>query len=175
MNPKTQETKTWKEVVEKFDRAEHALEERDRSNGLVYSLDDENIRDFLENQCVDCHKNPHRVFVKKEAYRILYEALKALSDSQRCRMHLRFWEQKSYSEIARLEGVDESAVRRSIERGLRQLKKKLTGTGVTANDFAERSPTRYVKHFHPKKENTDRQKAEASIIKFDDGGVADGE
>lgn len=90
-------------------------------------------------------------------------------------MHLRFWEQKSYSEIARLEGVDESAVRRSIERGLRQLKKKLTGTGVTANDFAERSPTRHVKHFHPKKENTDRQKAEASIIKFDDGGVADGE
>lgn len=175
MNPKTREAKTWREVIEKFDRAEHALEERDRSNGLAYSLDDENIRDFLENQCVDCHKNPHRVFVKKEAYRILHEALKTLSDSQKRRIHLRFWEQKSYSEIARLEGVDESAVRRSIERGLRQLKKKLTGTGVTVNDFAECSPTRYVKHFHPKKENADRQKAETSIIKFDDGGVADGE
>lgn len=175
MNPKTQEAKTWREVVEDFDRAEHALEERDRSNGLAYSLDDKKIRDFLENQCVDCHKNPHRVFVKKEAYRILYEALKALSDSQRRRMHLRFWEQKSCLEIARLEGVDESAVRRSIERGLRQLKKKLTGTGVTANDFTERSPTRYVKHFHPKKPTADRQKAKTSIIKFDDGGVADGE
>lgn len=175
MNPKTREAKTWREVMEAFDRAEHALEERDRSNGLAYSLDDENIRDFLENQCVDCHKNPHRVFVKKEAYRILYEALKALSDSQKRRIYRRFWERKSCSEIARLEGVDESAVRRSIERGLRQLKKKLTGTGVTANDFAERSPTRYVKHFHPKKENTDRQKQSPPLINIYEGGVADGE
>lgn len=119
MKPKTQEAKTWQEVVEDFDRAEHALEERNRSNGLAYSLDDEKIRDFLENQCVDCHKNLHRVFVKKEAYRILYEALKALSDSQKRRIYRRFWERKSCSEIARLEGVDESAVRRSIERGLR--------------------------------------------------------
>lgn len=161
--------------MEEFDRAEHALEERDRSNGLVYSLDDENIRDFLENQCADCHKNPHRVFVKKEAYRILYDALKALSDSQKRRILLRFWEQKSCSEIARLESVDESAVRHSIGRGLRQLKKKLAGTGVTANDFAERVPTRYVKHYHPKKESTDRQNGKASLININEGGAQDGE
>ncbi len=175
MNPKTQKAKTWKEAMEEIDRAEHALEERDRSNGLVYSLDDENIRDFLENQCADCHKNPHRVLVKKEAYRILYEALGTLPDSQKHRIYRRFWERKSYSEIARLEGVDESAVRRSTQRGLRQLKKKLTCTGVTANDFAERVPTRYVKHFHPKKENTDRQNGKASLININEGGVADGE
>lgn len=105
---------TWQEAMEEFDHAEKAQRGRDKSNGLRYSLDDEEIRDYLESQCATCHQNPSSVLIKKEAHRMLYEALSSLSTTQKHRIFLHFWEQKSYSEIARLEGVDESAVRRSI-------------------------------------------------------------
>lgn len=171
----TTKAKTWQETMEEFDRAERAQEERDRSNGLIYSLDDETVRDYLENQCVDCHQNPCRVLIKKEAFHTLSDALDSLTTTQRRRITQFVLAQKSYSEIARLEGVDESAVRRSIERGLLQLRKMLIGTSISGNDFSEHSQTRYVKHFHPKKETTDRQNGKASLININEGGVQDGE
>ncbi len=79
------------------------------------------------------------------------------------------------TQIARLEGVDESAVRHSIQRGLKQLKKGLIGTGVSENDFAERLPIRYVKHFHSKKEGSDRQSNPLSLITIRERGAANGE
>lgn len=175
MNSKTQEAKNWREAIKEFDKAEHAQRERDRSNGLVYSLDDEEIRDYLEHQCAECHLNPHRVLVRKEAVRTLYHLMNELSPAQKGRIQLHFWEQKSYSEIARLEGVDESAVRHSIQRGLKQLKKGLIGTGVSENDFAEHLPTRYVKHFHSKKEGPDRQSNPLSLITIRERGATNGE
>lgn len=164
MTHEVENTTFWRALEKEFDKAEHAQRERDRSNGLVYSLDNERIRSYLESQCIAYDVDPCRIFIRMESHRLLYEALRSLPGKQAVRIYRCFWERKSCSEIARLEGVDESAVRRSIERGLRQLKKKLTGTGVTANDFAERSPIRYVKHFHPKKENTDRQKNSTPLI-----------
>lgn len=171
MKGTTAKAETWQEAMEEFDRAERAQKGRDKSNGLVYSLDDETVRDYLENQCVDCHQNPCRVLIKKEAFHTLSEALKSLTTTQRRRITRFVLEQKSYSEIARLEGVDESAVRRSIERGLLQLRKKLIGTSISGNDFSEHSQIRYVKHSHSKKETTDRQNESDPLINIYEGGT----
>ena len=98
-----------------------------------------------------------------------------LLGKQAVRIYRYFFCEENYSQIARSEGVDESTVRRSIERGLIQLRKKLFGTGISTDDFAIRSHTRYVKHFHPKKEAADRQSQTSSFINMDEGGVANGE
>lgn len=165
---------TWQEAIKKLDRAEHALRELDRSNGLAYSLDDETRRSFLEHQCESSHSSPERAVIKAMAQQTLYQALDSLSPLQRQRIYRHFWEQESFSEIARQEGVDESAVRHCIQRGLLQLKKKLKGTGIAANDFAVHTPIRYVKHRRPKKPTADRQKTTPSLINLDEGGAVDG-
>lgn len=51
----------------------------------------------------------------------------------------------------------------------------LIGTGISANDFAEQAPTRYVKHFHPEKESKDMQNKNASLINIYEGGEQDEE
>lgn len=175
MKGTTAKTKTWQDVMEEFDQAEHAQEERDRSNGLIYSLDDETDRDYLENLCVDCHQDPWRILVKREALHILSNALESLTTAQRRRIARSVLERKHYSEIARLEGVDESAVRRSVERGLHQLRKRLIATSISGNDFSVHSQTRYVKHFHPKKETADRQNESDLLIHIYEGGAQNGE
>lgn len=154
----------WRALVKEFDKAEHAQKERDRRNGLVFSLDDERLRDYLESRCMAYDVDPFRIFIRMESYRILYDALNGLLGKQAVRIYRHFFCEENYSQIARSEGVDESAVRRSIERGLIQLRKKLFGTGISTGDFAIRSPTRYVKHFHPKKEAADRQSPTSSLI-----------
>lgn len=158
-----------------FDRVEHAQEERDKSNGVTESFDGCLNRDKLEMKCVNPHYSPVKILERKEARRILYEALSSLSETQRNRIYLYFWEQKSYSKIARLEGVDESAVRRSIARGLLQLRKSFIGTSISGNDFTEHSQTRYVKHIHPKKQTADRQNESDLLIHIYEGGSQDGE
>ena len=59
--------------------------------------------------------------------------------------------EKCYCEIAREENVDESAVRRSIERAIIRLKPLLSGTGISKSDFERPVPTRYIKHRREKK------------------------
>ncbi len=96
--------------------------------------------------------DPCRIFIRMESYRILYDVLNSLPGKQAVRIIYRhFFCEENYSQIARSEDVDESAVRRSIQRDLMQLRKKLFGTGISTDDLSIRSYIRYVKHFHPKK------------------------
>ncbi len=53
----------------------------------------------------------------------LYEALSTLSPEQQRRIYAKFFLGLSYTSIAKTEGCDESAVRRSIQRGMLQIKK----------------------------------------------------
>lgn len=65
----------WRALVKEFDKAQHAQKERDRRNGLVFSLDDERLRDYLESRCMAYDVDPCRIFIRMESYRILYDAL----------------------------------------------------------------------------------------------------
>lgn len=59
-----------------------------------------------------------------ELERLLKEALAQLTETQRRRLLASVLNDESNQRIAALESVDESAVRRSIQRGLAALKKK---------------------------------------------------
>ena len=60
-----------------------------------------------------------------ELERLLKEALAQLTPSQRRRLFASVLNDESNQRIAKRESVDESAVRRSIQRGLASLKKIL--------------------------------------------------
>ena len=59
-----------------------------------------------------------KVFFRKEAKKALVQALRGLSDSARRRLLLHFVDERSYSEIARRDGVTEGAVRGQIKFAL---------------------------------------------------------
>lgn len=45
-------------VLKEFDRAERAQAERDRSNGVYYRLDDDEMSDYIQNFCINNLANP---------------------------------------------------------------------------------------------------------------------
>ena len=64
MTHEVENTIFWGALEKEFDKAEHTQQERDRSNGLVYSFDDERIRPYLKSvhrlRCgslQDCYPN----------------------------------------------------------------------------------------------------------------------
>lgn len=164
---------TWQNVLKEFDRAEHAQQERDRSNGMTFSLDDPFVIRYIESHCDNAKSTPEHIVIRKIYGKVLKDSLKTLSPEQQRRINKYFWENMSYSEIAEIEGVDESAVRRSIGRALVRLRKTLCNTGISPSDFTEHSVTRYIKHTHRKIADWDTQVRTYRVIKFNDGGNRD--
>ena len=62
---------------------------------------------------------------RKELFFRLWNALNSLPEIQGRRVDAHLILGKSYSQIAREEGVDKSTIRRSVERGKEQMKKYL--------------------------------------------------
>ena len=81
-----------------------------RDNKAFYSLD---AGDGIEAEALNLPEQPDEALERMELERLLKEALAQLTETQRRRL------------LAALESVDESAVRRSIQRGLAALKKIL--------------------------------------------------
>lgn len=69
-------------------------------------------------------EQPDEALERMELERLLKEALAQLTETQRRRLLASVLNDESNQRIAALESVDESAVRRSIQRGLAALKKK---------------------------------------------------
>ena len=168
------------EAIRECKRKEHALRERDRANGLCLSLERDYaaVEEFLDTH----HGKPDRELIRKEARMTLYEALNSLPATQANRIYRHFFDEQSYSQIARDERVDESAVRRSIKRGLLQMRRQLCGSGISENDFANPGMIQYMK---PRRKNIsnnkavsqltpDRQKSTASLIELNEGGAQHG-
>ena len=70
-------------------------------------------------------EQPDEALERMELERLLKEALAQLTETQRRRLLASVLNDESNQRIAALESVDESAVRRSIQRGLAALKKIL--------------------------------------------------
>ena len=71
------------------------------------------------------HDTPDEVLELKERFCRLWNALNSLPPAQGRRVDACIILGKSFSEVALAEGVDESAVRRAVERGLENMKKFL--------------------------------------------------
>lgn len=109
-------------VFEIFRKEDHAFYERRRANKAYYLYEEAFTETIMQNQ------NPSldEMYERVELEQALYSALNQLSSVQLRRVYAFFFLGYSKSKIARLEGVDRSSVRQSIDRALKQIRKKLS-------------------------------------------------
>ncbi|PWJ50826.1 RNA polymerase sigma factor [Faecalicatena contorta] len=91
-------------------------------NKAHYSLD---AGDGIENEILFVSLTPCELYERKMTAEQLQAAMASLPDKQGKRIYAHYILGISKSDIARAEGVDEKAVRVSIERGLRNMEKYL--------------------------------------------------
>ena len=101
---------------------EAAYQRRVIRNKAQYSLD---CDDGIEYSACLSEPTPQELLERMERFYYLWNALNSLPEAQGRRVDACIIEGKSYCEVALEEGVDESAVRRAVERGLENMKKYL--------------------------------------------------
>ena len=110
------------EVLLASRRNEAAYQRRLTRNKAFYSLD---CDDGIEYSACLHEPSPQELLDRKEMFFRLWNALNSLPELQGRRVDACVILGKSFSEVALAEGVDESAVRRAVERGLENMKKFL--------------------------------------------------
>ena len=103
-------------------RYEAAYQRRLSRHKAQYSLDCE---DGIEYSACLHEPTPDEVLELKERFCRLWNALNSLPETQGRRVDAHFILGMTYREIAQAEGVDKSAVRRSVLSGIAQMKKYL--------------------------------------------------
>ena len=101
---------------------EAANQRRTTRNKAQYSLD---CDDGIEYSACLHEPTPQELLERMELFIRLWNALNSLPEVQGRRVDACVILGKTYSEVAEAEGVDESAVRRAVERGLENMKKYL--------------------------------------------------
>ena len=101
---------------------ELAHQRRITRNKAQYSLD---CDDGIEYSACLSEPTPQELLERMERFYYLWNTLNSLPEAQGRRVDACIIEGKSYCEVALAEGVDESAVRRAVERGLENMKKYL--------------------------------------------------
>ena len=91
-------------------------------NKAYYSLDAD---DGIEKDILFVSLTPYEICERKMTAKQLHAAMASLPDKQRKRIYAHYILGISKLDIARAEGVNESAVRDSIERGLKRLRNTL--------------------------------------------------
>ena len=110
-------------VYVEFQREENAYTRRRYEYNAQYSLD---RNDGVAHGAVSDSIDPVLdEYIKKLAKERLHAAIRQLPASQARRIYARYFALLSITEIAKTEGIDESAVRRSIKRGIKRIKKKI--------------------------------------------------
>ena len=103
-------------------RYEAAYQRRLTRHKAQYSLDCE---DGIEYSACLHEPSPQEILDRKELFFRLWNALNSLPETQGRRVDAYLILGKTYREIAREEGVDKCAVRRSVKSGIKRMKKYL--------------------------------------------------
>ena len=110
------------EVLLASRRNEAAYQRRLTRNKAFYSLD---CDDGIEYSACLHEPSPQELLDRKELFYRLWNALNSLPEIQGRRVDAYLILGKSYRQIAREEGVDKCAVRRSVKSGIERMKKYL--------------------------------------------------
>lgn len=110
------------EAIKQFSKDEHRQYEKIRYHRAFYSLDAE---DGIENHILFVSASPQELYERKVTQTEIYRAISQLPEKQARRIYARYFQDMRISEIAKIEGVDKSAVKRSIDSGLKQIEKML--------------------------------------------------
>jgi len=106
------------ELFKLFNRKEHADFERRRVYKAYYSLD---AGDGIEKDIILLVLSPDEIYERKLSNQELYAAINSLPEKQAKRVYAYFFLEMSKAQIARIEGVGESTIRDSINRGLKNI------------------------------------------------------
>ena len=101
---------------------EAAHQRRIVRNKAQYSLD---CDDGIEYSACQHEPSPQELLERKELFYHLWNALNSLPEVQGVRVEAHLILGKSYTRIAKEQGADRSAVRRSVKRGKTAMKKYL--------------------------------------------------
>ena len=91
----------------------------------IYSLD---AGDDIEKEAIVKIKTPEELYERKRTIQELYAALNLLPDIQFRRIVARYFQNMTFSQIARAEGVSRTSVHLSVQCALKNLKKSLTNS-----------------------------------------------
>lgn len=109
-------------LMDSYEHAEAAYYLRRYRHKAYYSLD---RGDGIEHDIVFVSLSPCEIYERKVTIEQLHAAIAALPDKQAKRIYAFYFLGISKSAIAKSEGVNESAVRDGIDRGLRNIEKFL--------------------------------------------------
>jgi len=104
------------------DKRKEKTHKRKKRRNKVYSL---NVEDGTEEQAsiANHNNNPESILSRMDVHCRLCCAINSLPEIQGQRINAYFLLSKSIQEIAYTEGVSESSVKESIERGIKAIKK----------------------------------------------------
>ncbi|BAL00828.1 hypothetical protein OBV_36290 [Oscillibacter valericigenes Sjm18-20] len=109
-------------LMDSYEHAEAAYYLRRYRHKAYYSLD---RGDGIENDILFVSLSPCEIYERKVTVEQLHAAITALPDKQAKRVYAHYFLGMSKSAIAKAEGINESAVRDGIDRGLRNIEKFL--------------------------------------------------
>jgi RNA polymerase sigma-70 factor (ECF subfamily) len=109
-------------LMDSYEHAEAAYYLRRYRHKAYYSLD---RGDGIEHDMLFVSLSPCEIYERKVTVEQLHAAIIALPDKQAKRIYAHYFLGMSKSAIAKAEGVNESAVRDGIDRGLRNIEKFL--------------------------------------------------
>lgn len=112
-------TDDWGAILVDLDRQEYTINHKETRRHC--SLDAFNLNDALFPSDVDVLRD----ILKAEDDERLHNAIAKLEPRQQKLIRQVFFEERGYTDIARAEGLDESAVRHATTRALKKLKKFL--------------------------------------------------
>lgn len=113
-------TETVAESLKQFNQKEHSDYERRRIHRAYYSLD---AGDGIEGDVAFLILSPEEIFERKLNNQELYAIINSLPEKQAKRIYAHFFLDMSKTQIAQIEGVGESTIRDSINRGLQNMGK----------------------------------------------------
>lgn len=110
------------DLLLEYIRFEAAYQLRTYRHKAYYSLD---RSDGIEHDAVSPSLSAQELYERKFTNQELFTAINSLPDKQAKRIYAHFFLGMNKAAIAKTEGVRESAVRESIERGLKNIEKFL--------------------------------------------------
>lgn len=110
------------QTIKCFDLLESAFKLRTYRHKAYYSLD---RNDGIEKDILFVSLSPQELYEREMTRQELYAAMFRLPEKQAKRIYAHYFLGMSKAAIAKVERVDERAVRKSIQRGLMQMEKFL--------------------------------------------------
>lgn len=108
------------ETLDTYRKLEHALEEKQRYHSIGSYID--NITESKAT-VVSNELNPEKIYLTKLDNKSLYTALTKIPKKQADRIYAHYFLGLKKTEIAQLENTSETAIRKSINLGLENIKK----------------------------------------------------